>query len=291
MSVNLGGSINKRLAAYLSAAGAVGTVMASKAEAVVVGTTNQQAFGINGVVDIDFNNDGQLDFQIDHDRVDLGSGNIYDYLQIDKADINSELMPLPFDTQQTNPPFQAQTFPAGATTPNDANQSAYVITGAQGSYPAALTQGTLIGQASTFDFQENDSFQFSSKWIRANRLIDEDMTLIDQNLGGEPASGIQPALGTPGWAGTNGAVRYLGLKMDLNNANTTDNPGLYNYGWVGVQITDDLSGTGVVTGWAYETTPGLAIRAGVIPEPAGIVTALVGGWMAACVLWRRWIRR
>jgi hypothetical protein len=286
MSVNLGGSINKRLAAYLSAAGAIGTAMAGEAEAVVVGTTNHQAFGVNGVVSIDFNQDGQTDFQIDHDRVDLGSGNIYDYLQIDKNDINGEGNPLAFDPGP-DATFQATPFSDGVSTRNDANNSAYVITGPQGSYPAALTYGTTIGGASTFDFQESANFQGGGKWIRANRLIDEDETQIDQVLGGRTPAGVQiPFNGPATFEGISSeAPRYVGVQMELNNS------GAFNYGWIGLRITNQADATGVVTGWAYETTPGIALRAGVIPEPTGIVTALMGCMMAACFLWRRWIRR
>src|SRR5262245_58178799 len=88
--------LDHRLAGYLAAAGAVGAVMASEAEAVPVGSNSVQPFGINGVVGVGFNKDGQTDFQIDHDRVNL-NGNLLDYLQIDKNDINGELNPLAFD--------------------------------------------------------------------------------------------------------------------------------------------------------------------------------------------------
>ncbi len=286
MNVKVSRHLNKRLATYASAAGAIGAVMSSEAEAVVVTNSTPQAFGVNGVVDIDFNSDGQIDFQIDHDRVDLGANGIRDYLQIDKADINSELNPLPFDTNQTNPAiFQAQTFPPNMTNPNDANDSAYVVTGIQGSYPAALPEGTPIGSASMFDFQENDSFQFSGDWIRANRLIDEDMTSIDQILGGRDPSQIQAAFGTPGWTGLGGETRYLGMKMDLNGT------GAINYGWIGVRITNEQDATGEVTGWAYQTIPNLAIEAGRVPEPGTVVSVLLGGVMAGCFLWRRIFRR
>src|SRR3954469_5264831 len=66
--------LDKRLAAYLSAAGAVTAAMASEASAVVVGNNTVQPFGVNGFVNLDFNQDGQTDFQIDHDRVTLPSG-------------------------------------------------------------------------------------------------------------------------------------------------------------------------------------------------------------------------
>ena len=123
--------------------------MASKSEAAVVGNNTVQPFGINGVVSIDFNLDGQTDFQIDHDRVTLPSGGpTLDYLQIDKNDINGESNPLAFDPGPDST-FQATPFQDGATTRNDANKSAYVIAGPQGSYPAALTLGTSIGPLSS----------------------------------------------------------------------------------------------------------------------------------------------
>ena len=77
-----------RLAAYLTAAGAIGATMASEAQAIVVGNSTVQPFGINQEVNIDFNGDGQIDYQIDHDRVELGGINVVDYLQLDKNDVN-----------------------------------------------------------------------------------------------------------------------------------------------------------------------------------------------------------
>jgi hypothetical protein len=260
--------LDARLAAYLASAGAVGTALASEAQAIIVGNSAVQPFGVNGAVDIDFNKDGQVDFQIDHDRVDL-NGNLLDYLQIDKNDINGETNPLPFDPIAGG---MAATFPPGATTPNDANEAAYVISpNMQGSYPAALTFGTPIGPASSFDFQEGNNFQAGGKWIRANRLIDEDATQIDQALGGQPTSGVQVPFNGPNFDGLGGELRYLGLKMDLNNTNQ------FNYGWVGVRITNEADATGEVVGWAYESVPGVPIGAGAVPEPGTIITAILGG--------------
>ena len=265
--------LDARLAAYLASAGALGTAVASEAEAVIVGNSTVQPFGVNGVVNIDFNMDGQVDFQIDHDRVDLTNmgGGVLDYLQIDKNDINGETNPLDFDPIAGN---QAATFPPNMTTPNDANESAYVINpNMQGSYPAALTFGTPIGPTSSFDWQESNNFQSGGKWIRANRLIDEDATQIDQILGGRPASGVQVPFNGPNFDSLGDEVRYLGLKMDLNNTNQ------FNYGWVGVRITNEVDATGEVVGWAYETLPGVPILAGAVPEPITILTALFGGAM------------
>ncbi|HEX6963207.1 MAG TPA: hypothetical protein VF175_15175 [Lacipirellula sp.] len=255
------GSLESRLAAYMAATGAA-TALASTADAAVVGNTTPQAFGVNGNVNVDFNSDGQTDFQIDHDRVNL-NGTDLDYLQIDKNDVNGETNPLAFDPGP-NASFTATPFMDGASPRNDANEAAYLIDGVQGSYPAALPLGTSVGPASAFDFQEGDNFQGSGKHIRANRLIDEDATQIDQQLGGQPPSGVHVPTSGPNWVGLGGEVRYLGLKMDLNN--TAVGEGLtafdYNYGWIGVQITNEADATGVVTGWAYETEKGVDILAG-----------------------------
>ena len=60
-------------------------------------------FGINGEVNIDFNSDGQIDYQIDHDRVNLSGTNL-DYLQIDKNDVSSAANPYPIDNFAVFPP-------------------------------------------------------------------------------------------------------------------------------------------------------------------------------------------
>jgi len=261
-------NLDKKIAAYLTAAGAVGATMASEAQAIVVGNNTVQPFGINGFVNIDFNADGQTDFQIDHDQVQLPGGPV-NYLQIDKNDINGETNPLAFDPGP-GCCFQATPFSDGVTTRNDANNSAYVINGPQGSYPAALTAGTPIGPLSTFDWQEGDNFQGSGKWIRANRLIDQDATQIDQVLGGRAPSGVYLPTNGPNFLGLGGSVRYLGLQMELNNS------GAFNYGWVGIRITDEASATGEVVGYAYQTLPDTPIFAGEIPEPTTLATLLGG---------------
>jgi hypothetical protein len=263
-------SLDGRLASYLSAASAIGAVTAAESQAVVVGNSTVQPFGINGAVNIDFNNDGQTDFQIDHDRVNL-SGSTLDYLQIDKNDVNGELNPLIFDPGPDTT-FQATPFMDGATPRNDANNSAYAINpNMQGSYPAALTAGTSIGPTASFDFQESGNFQGGGKNIRANRLIDEDATQVDQMLGGQPASGVQVPFNGPNFIGLGGDVRYLGLKMELNNAGVT------NYGWVGVRIDNEADATGAVVGYGYETLPNIPIAAGAVPEPGAMVIAAMGG--------------
>lgn len=238
--------LEARLAAYVAAAGGVGLVAAS-AEGAVVGNTSVQPFGINEEVGIDFNGDGQIDFQIDHDRYNLNGSNL-DYLQIDKNDVSSAANPLPIDGSAT--------FPPGASAANQAWDAAYVIDGPQGSYPAALTNGASIGPGSTFDFQEGDNFDGTGRTIRANRLIDEDQTQIDQVVGGLTAAQVQIPAGSPNFLGLAGEVRYLGLKMNLNDT------GQINYGWIGIRIDNEADATGAVVGYAYESTPGVAILAG-----------------------------
>ncbi len=276
-------TLDGRLATYLTAAGAVTAAMASEAKAVVVGNNNVQSWGINGAVNIDFNNDGQTDYQIDHDRVDLGGGNVVDYLQLDKNDVNGASLgesPFPINIFGT--------FPLNSTAANNTFTAAYVTpTATLGDYPAALAAGTPIGPGSTFDFQEGNGFgPGADQTIRANRLIDEDHTQVDQVLGGLTAAQVAVPTNGPNFVGlTTSDVRYLGVKMDLNST------GLTTYGWIGIRITDQDQALGDVVGYGYETSGG-PINAGDVPEPTTILSALIGGLiMTGFFLWRRVFRR
>jgi PEP-CTERM motif-containing protein len=247
------GSLDRKLAAYLAAT-ATGTLLAHEAGAVIVSNQTVQPFGINGAVPIDFNSDGQIDFEIDHDRVDIGGGNLLDYLQLDKNDQSGASTgedPLVVPNWEIG-------FPTGATVENDTAESAYVVentAGAQVNYPSALLAGQEIGAGvSVFDFQEGNNVHSSMQIARANRLIDEDHNQVDTVLGGQTA--FYPLSNTPQFVGLNGDVRYLGVKMDLNDANAI------NYGWIGLRITNEADATGEVVGWGYETEPGVSILAG-----------------------------
>lgn len=66
-----------------------------------------------------------------------------------------------------------------------------------------------------------------------------------------------------------GNPEYLGLRFQTVNGGPT------YYGWVGVDITDPTNLTGVVTGYAYETS-GAGIEAGALPEPAGLALLALG---------------
>jgi hypothetical protein len=273
--------LDRRLAAYLAAA-ASGSLVASEAEAVIVSNNTVQPFGINGAVPIDFNSDGQIDFEIDHDRVDLGGGNILDYLQLDKNDQSGAS---PGEDPLVIPNWEIG-FPTNGTVENDTAESAYVVEAAAGGqvyYPSALLAGQEIGAGiSVFDFQEGNNVHASGQIARANRLIDEDHNQVDTVLGGHTAGDFYPIQNTPQFVGLGGEARYLGVKMDLNDAN------MINYGWIGVRITNEPDATGEVVGWGYETEPGVSILAG------AMAPALPGDYngngevdAADYVLWRK----
>ncbi|MEX2172253.1 MAG: hypothetical protein WD851_23235 [Pirellulales bacterium] len=244
-----------KLAAYVSLTGALGASLAPEAHAVIVANTTPQPFGINGQVNIDFNRDGQTDLQVDHDRYNLNGFNL-DYLQIDKNDTSSHLNPFPYSITDT--------FPLNGTQAN--GDHGYIAQQNEfndlGLYPRALPAGELIGpESAVWDFQEGDGFGQPNTWIRANRLIDEDRMQIDASIG----RNVALPEGTPGWVGLNGEVRYLGVRIDLNDAvrfglnQPTD---LWWYGWIGIQIDNENDATGVVTGYAYESELGMPIMAG-----------------------------
>lgn len=264
----------RRLAAYLAAV-AAGSAAASSAEGAVVGNSTVQPFGVNQEVNIDFNNDGQIDFQVDHDRVDA-NGSVLDYLQIDKNDVNGAANPLDM-------PAGTETFPIGATLANDPAAAGYVAQ-AQGSYPSALNLNDAVGPASFFDFQEGSNFNGTGKWIRANRMMDEDATQIDQVLGGRTPAQVQIPTNGPNFGSVVGEVDYLGLRMKLNGSAE------YNYGWVGIRIDNQADATGAVVGYAYETIPGTPINAGVVPEPGSALLAGLGGLALIGAATRRRLR-
>jgi hypothetical protein len=257
--------LDRRLAAYLVASASAGSFVASEARAVVVSNTTVRPFGVNQEVDIDFNNDGQIDFQIDHDRVNL-NGTDLDYLQLDKNDISSAADPYPID------PFAVFPVPDGQVRNWDHQYlTAPEIPGDLGYYPAALLSGAEIGPTGNWDFQEGDNFLGQGTTIHANRLIDEDATQLDAAVG----TPTQLPYGMPGWLGSGGQVRYLGVRIDLNDAgfpgnvfptvngpNNMNNPANYWYGWIGVRITNEADATGEVVGWGYETQLGMPILAG-----------------------------
>ena len=204
-------SFDHRLAAYLTATASAATVFASEAQAVVVSNSRVQPFGINGSADIDFNYDGQIDYQIDHDRFNV-NGTDLDFLQLDKNDVSS-----PQNPYAINP---IASFPLNGTQANGDHY--YMASGGIGDigyYPLALNFGADVGpNADNWDFQEGDNFNSSNQIIHANRLIDEDASQVDA-ANPNPPSGKTPVapFGTPGWVGLGGVTHYLGVKIDLND--------------------------------------------------------------------------
>jgi hypothetical protein len=278
-------SFDNKLAAYLAAT-ASGTLLASEAQAVIVSNSTVQPFGVNGEVSIDFNGDGQLEWQIDHDRVDL-NGSLLDYLQIDKNDFNGETNPLDVDPLDAN--FNYANFPLNGTNrDNDAGVLCFTNDLSDlGGYAVALKEGDVIGGSydnptgsfvpgTLWDWQEGSNFLGGGTYIRANRLIDEDKGQIDANAGRAITEPLGPQPEFPeldDFTGLNGEVRYLGVRVDLNDAaapglndnNPTNNPDFHQehwYGWIGVRITNEADATGEVVGWGYETELGKSIEAG-----------------------------
>lgn len=252
--------LDQKLAGYLAASATIGTIAASEAQAVVVSNSSIQPINVNGEVNIDFNSDGQIDYQIDHDQVFLGATQL-DYLQIDKNDVSSAANPYPIDNFAV--------FPVNGTNPNSDHEYATDAgPGERGYYPSALLPGAEIGPLTNgWDFQEGENFLGSHQLIRANRLFDEDATQIDNANPSPPpeVTGNFVPLGAPGWAGIGSATRYLGLRIDLNDAGKVgpnSNASQYWYGWIGVRITDQDLGTGEVVGWGYENEVGASINAG-----------------------------
>ncbi|TWT75634.1 hypothetical protein Pla123a_31440 [Posidoniimonas polymericola] len=337
--------LGRRLATYLSTVGAVGLAAGQRADGVVIADLTDRPFGINESVDIDFDGDGNVEFQLDHDRVEL-NGVTLDYLQLDKNDVNgalsanpvaSELSPIDaFATFPGTPPDysgddlwnaadytvwrdnQGQTgVPGDGNLDGQINQADYDVFvnsygkapaggskdhgyvsdqllcgpfGGGGCYPSALEAGSSIGPELGYEFQESDNAFGNGTVLRTNRLIDEDMGQIDASFGSNP----ETIFDTPQFAGLGGAERFLGVRIDLSDAiypdnpfpsingpDDVDDPANYVYGWIGVQITNEADATGLVTGFAYESEPGVAIQAGDVggglavaaPEPTSMLLA------------------
>ena len=73
-------------------------------------------------------------------------------------------------------------------------------------------------------------------------------------------SGSSTHLGAGAGQFTRGVPGYLGFAMQTAPASPT------YYGWLQIEIHN--TGPGVILGWAYQDTPGTAIPAGIVPEPA-----------------------
>ncbi|TWT75633.1 hypothetical protein Pla123a_31430 [Posidoniimonas polymericola] len=257
--------LGRRLARYALIAGGVGAASATDASAGIVGNSVVTPFGLNESVQIDLNGDGEIDFEIDHDRAQLNGADI-DFLQIDKND-------------QVGLALPGVDFPDAG--PVGINDDHGYLTDISGNYPTALSAGDTIGLGSSglFEFQESSSYVGGGTTIRANRLIDEDAGQLDADAG---TLTTLPG-GAAGWTGLNGDVGYVGLAIDFNGGSDA-----LSYGWVGVRITNEADATGEVVGFAYNDVPGEPILAGQVPEPSSL---LIAGAAALALFGRRTLGR
>ncbi|MEL6497746.1 MAG: hypothetical protein AAF937_04080 [Planctomycetota bacterium] len=108
---------------------------------------------------------------------------------------------------------------------------------------------------------------------------------VGQTGTGNSPSGVSNTNGGGNFR-TVGAEEFIGIRTIID--------GNLHYGWIGIEITELSEGptsaddrlTGVVTGFAYETTPDLAILAGAIPAP-GTAAVLALGAVASASRKRR----
>lgn len=70
---------------------------------------------------------------------------------------------------------------------------------------------------------------------------------------------------------------FIGIRFQIN--------GNIHYGWIQVDNPFDVPG-GTVTGFAYETSPGVSIVAGAVPEPSSVIIFIIGA-IGAWTLRRR----
>lgn len=74
-----------------------------------------------------------------------------------------------------------------------------------------------------------------------------------------------------------GTTGYIGFKFNpdsLNGFTPAPNGTPTNFGWM--RMTTNTGGGGTVIDWAYESTPGVAIAAGAIPEPSSLACLAMG---------------
>jgi len=72
-----------------------------------------------------------------------------------------------------------------------------------------------------------------------------------------------------------GVRAYIGIEFEIDSA--------VHYGWIDVQGHSSLPNL-TVYGWAYESTPGMPIMAGAIPEPSALSLIGIG---AIAILYRK----
>jgi hypothetical protein len=77
--------------------------------------------------------------------------------------------------------------------------------------------------------------------------------------------GVWVSTGTGGYFP--GQRAYVGVELGIDGAT--------HYGWIDIYVSD-LGPGALIYGWGYESTPGMPIIAGAVPEPSTIVLMLTG---------------
>lgn len=78
-----------------------------------------------------------------------------------------------------------------------------------------------------------------------------------------------------------GQRAYIGVEFDIDGAT--------HYGWIDISVANLAPGA-VIYGWGYETTPGLPILAGAVPEPSTILLISAGTFGLLLMRTKRRIR-
>lgn len=92
---------------------------------------------------------------------------------------------------------------------------------------------------------------------------------------GTPISGPNAAFFRPGGATDIGPQVTLGAANLFGFRFTAEPGGTNHFGWIEITFGGDAS-TRAITGYAFESTPNLAIQAGVIPEPGTYALMIAG---------------
>lgn len=126
--------------------------------------------------------------------------------------------------------------------------------------------GALLGEG----FAGADGpFLFYPTAMDAGDVIDDLLTFDDAGVLGSEYFGYGVYGNFPGVG-----EKFVGIKFDI--------AGAFHFGWILVEVPGDVSSV-TLKAWAYETTPGTAIAAGAVPEPASLGMLALGavgimGW-------------
>ncbi len=99
-------------------------------------------------------------------------------------------------------------------------------------------------------------------------------TLIDNASVLSAATGGIVNVGIP--AGTTGIIGFKFNPASTDGFSPATLATLTNYGWM--RITTQAGGGGSVVDWAYESTPGVGIAAGAVPEPSALSCLALGAF-------------